>query len=126
MLTEDQLRVPTLGERRFRSPLQLSTLPGDDIGDFTPDDARLLVRADFVSACDVRPDLSFEKAGPRQLLFFDPATTTAAIITCGGLCPGLNNVIRSVFFQLHHNYGVKRTLGIRYGYRGLNPANGVP
>jgi len=126
MLTEDQLRVSTLGERRFRSPLQLSTLPGDDIGDFTPDDARLLVRADFVSACDVRPDLSFQKAGPRQHLFFDPATTTAAVVTCGGLCPGLNNVIRSVFFQLHHNYGVKRTLGIRYGYRGLNPANGVP
>ena len=126
MLTPEQLRVSTLGERQFRSPLHLSTVAGDDIHDFTPDDARLLCRADFVSAEDVHLDLSFEKAGAREHLFFDPARTSAAIVTCGGLCPGLNNVIRSVFLQLHHNYGVRRTLGIRYGYSGLNPANGVP
>ena len=101
-------------------------MAGDDLHDFTPDDARLLCRADFVSAEDVHLDLSFEKAGAREHLFFDPARTSAAIVTCGGLCPGLNNVIRSVFLQLHHNYGVRRTLGIRYGYSGLNPAHGAP
>ena len=105
--------------------MRLSNLAGDEIGDFTPDDARLLYRADFASGEEVRLDLSFEKAGPREHLFFDPAETAAAIVTCGGLCPGLNNVIRSVFLQLHHNYGVRRVLGIRYGYRGLNPARGV-
>lgn len=50
----------------------------------------------------------------------------AAIVTCGGLCPGLNNVIRSVFLQLHHRYGVKQVFGIRYGYCRLNPARGFP
>ena len=50
MLTPEQLRVSTLGERQFRSPLHLSTVAGDDLHDFTPDEARLLCRADFVSA----------------------------------------------------------------------------
>ncbi len=66
-------------------------------------------------------DLSFELAGPRADLFFDPSTTTAAIVTCGGLCPGLNNVIRSIFMELHHAYRVPRVLGFRYGYQGLDP-----
>jgi 6-phosphofructokinase 1 len=125
MLTPEQLRVSNLGECRFPSPLKLSVARGDGIGDFTPDGARLLHRADFVVGEEVRMDLSFEKAGPRERIYFDPAETAAAIVTCGGLCPGLNNVIRSVFFQLHHNYGVRSVLGIRYGYRGLNPANGI-
>ena len=69
---------------------------------------------------------SFEKAGPRERLFFDPARTKAAIVTCGGLCPGLNNVIRSTFLELYHRYGVREVLGIRYGYQGLNPETGKP
>ena len=55
--------------------------------------------------------LLFEKAGPRRRLFFEPARTRAAIVTCGGLCPGLNNVIRSVTRELRRSYGV--TLGVR-------------
>ncbi len=70
-------------------------------------------------------DQTFEKAGPRERLFFDPALTTAAFVTCGGLAPGLNNTIRSGFLELEHNYGVKRVLGIRNGYRGLDPAEGL-
>lgn len=70
--------------------------------------------------------LFFERAGPRRLLFFEPAQTRAAIVTCGGLCPGLNNVIRSVTRQLIRGYGVKTVLGIRGGYRGLDPAVGKP
>src|SRR5689334_19731123 len=50
------------------------------------------------------PGLSFELAGPRARMFFDPARTRAAIVTCGGLCPGLNNVVRSAFFELHYSY----------------------
>jgi 6-phosphofructokinase 1 len=68
----------------------------------------------------------FEKAGPRRRLYFDPASTRAAIVTCGGLCPGLNNVIRSVTRELRRSYGVPSVLGICGGYRGLDPARGRP
>ena len=68
----------------------------------------------------------FEKAGPRAKLFFDPKQTRAAIVTCGGLCPGLNNVIRSVTRELIRGYGAKSVLGILDGYRGLDPARGRP
>ena len=68
--------------------------------------------------------LTFEVAGPRAVLARDPATTTAAIVTCGGLCPGLNDVIRSLFLELHFGYGVKHVIGFRYGYQGLDPARG--
>jgi 6-phosphofructokinase 1 len=68
----------------------------------------------------------FEKAGPRRRLFFDPKHTRAAIVTCGGLCPGLNNVIRSVTRELFRGYGVSSVLGIRGGYRGLDPSLGKP
>jgi 6-phosphofructokinase 1 len=68
----------------------------------------------------------FEKAGPREKLFFDPAKSRAAVVTCGGLCPGLNNVIRSLVLCLHYHYGVERVMGIRYGYHGMNPSHGFP
>jgi 6-phosphofructokinase 1 len=70
-------------------------------------------------------DLAFELAGPRAKIFFDPAQTRAGIVTCGGLCPGLNNVIRSVFLELHHTYGVPEVLGFRFGYQGLDPVRGA-
>ncbi|MDB6175619.1 MAG: 6-phosphofructokinase [Chthoniobacteraceae bacterium] len=71
------------------------------------------------------PGLRFELAGPRRKLFFDPTQTRAGIVTCGGLCPGLNNVIRSLFLELHYGYGVAEVLGFRGGYGGLDPKNGV-
>ena len=67
------------------------------------------------------PGLQFELAGPRAKLFFDAKETRAGIVTCGGLCPGLNNVIRSLFLELHYGYGVKEVLGFRGGYGGLDP-----
>ena len=70
--------------------------------------------------------LRFEKAGPRQKLYFDPAHTRVGIVTCGGLCPGLNNVIRAMVLELHHNYKVQEILGYQYGYEGLNRERGVP
>ncbi|GAA5129201.1 ATP-dependent 6-phosphofructokinase [Luteolibacter yonseiensis] len=88
----------------------------------------LLVPAHIEWPGGTPPDdlLLFEKAGPRGRLFFDPATTVAAIVTCGGLCPGLNNVIRSVTRELIRGYGVKSVWGIRSGYRGLDPSIGKP
>jgi len=68
----------------------------------------------------------FEMAGAREKLYFEPATTKVAIVTCGGLCPGMNNVIRSVYLQLHYHYGVPAVLGIRYGYSGFSPEGAAP
>jgi 6-phosphofructokinase 1 len=64
---------------------------------------------------------AFEMAGPGERLFFDPHTVTCAAATCGGLCPGLNDVIRGLALVLHHLYGVRRVYGIPNGYQGLVP-----
>jgi 6-phosphofructokinase 1 len=85
------------------------------------DDVRIPERIEIGAA----PGLQFELAGPRANLFFDPKKTRAAIVTCGGLCPGLNNVIRSLFLELHYGYGVAEVLGFRGGYGGLDPDCGV-
>ena len=70
------------------------------------------------------PPLSFEAAGPREKIFFNPAKVSAGIVTCGGLCPGLNDIIRGVVTQLHYRYGVTNAFGFRYGYEGLVPRYG--
>ena len=62
---------------------------------------------------------AMESAGPREALFFDPAMLTCGIVTCGGLCPGLNDVIRAVVLTLQRQYGVNRIYGFRFGYEGL-------
>lgn len=64
---------------------------------------------------------AFQKAGPREKIFHDPAWTKAAIVTCGGLCPGLNDVIKGLVKILALDYGVGTIYGIRYGYQGLSP-----
>lgn len=124
-LDQSQLAVTTLGSAGFRSPLKLSTAPGDGVGDFIFDDARVLLEP-RIRPGQPRCELSMELAGPRERIFFDPARSKAAIVTCGGLCPGINNVIRTAVFELMHNYGVPETLGIRFGYQGLNPREGRP
>ena len=63
--------------------------------------------------------LALEKAGPRQKIYFDPSKLKCGIVTCGGLCPGLNDVIRAVVLSLYHNYRVKTVFGFPYGYEGL-------
>jgi len=123
MLTPQNVRVETLGERKVPSPLKLSTVKGDGIVNFVPDEARMPACVEVTPDRGDEEQVLFEKAGPRQTVFFDPAKTRAAVVTCGGLCPGLNNVIRSLFLELYHRYGVKDVLGIRYGYMGLDPAN---
>ncbi|MBG0774956.1 MAG: ATP-dependent 6-phosphofructokinase [Desulfovibrionaceae bacterium] len=65
--------------------------------------------------------LKFEVAGPRRHLYFDSTKTKCAIVTCGGLCPGINDVIRAIVMEAHHNYGVAATLGIRFGLEGFIP-----
>lgn len=71
-----------------------------------------------------RDPISFELGGPRKKIYFDPKKLKCAIVTCGGLCPGLNDVIRGVVMALYHMYGVRNILGIRYGYEGFIPRCG--
>ena len=107
--------ITTLGEAHYPSPLR----------HFVSDHARVLLNA--VTDPDAAPaeELLLELAGPREMLFFNPQTTRAGIVTCGGLCPGLNNVIRSLVLQLHHVYGVREILGFVDGYQGLDPWRGA-
>jgi len=63
--------------------------------------------------------LAFEKAGPREKIYFDTSKLKCGIVTCGGLCPGLNDVIRALVLSLFHNYKVKTVFGFPYGYEGL-------
>jgi 6-phosphofructokinase 1 len=69
--------------------------------------------------CGVGELPSLEPGGPREFIYFDPARTRVGIVTCGGLCPGLNNVIRGLVLELSENYGVTDIVGFRDGYRGL-------
>jgi len=122
------LDVPTLGAARFRSPLKLSTIKGDRIYNFVGDDECILM--DTVGTrgrLDVRPEppVAFERAGPRELLFFEPRDLSAGIVTCGGLCPGMNNAIRAATLELLNHYGAREVLGFRYGFAGLNPDEGL-
>jgi 6-phosphofructokinase 1 len=66
-----------------------------------------------------RTALAFLQAGPRQHIPWADGEVRAAIVTCGGLCPGLNNVVQELFYSLHYNYGVDTVYGIRSGYRGF-------
>ncbi len=122
MKYEDFL-VSSLGKGNVVSPLKQSQSQTFPVYKFIDDDDRLLydVSAENYEHLPSTGELpvSFEKAGPKETIFFEPAKTKVGIVTCGGLCPGVNNVIRSLVNQLFYRYGIKRILGIRYGYEGL-------
>ncbi|MFO7568179.1 MAG: ATP-dependent 6-phosphofructokinase [Smithellaceae bacterium] len=112
--------IANLGECRISSPINTSS--------FTSDEDCLLFNTrlnnyDQQTDAQGRP-LSLEAAGPRRKIYFDPEQVRAAIVTCGGLCPGINDVIRSVTMTLFYRYGAKNILGLKYGLRGLNPSYG--
>lgn len=117
---EYDFSIENLGRRLIKSPLHISN--------FTADEKRLLFNSyldDYLSCLDKNGQpLSVELAGPREKIFFDPSKTKAAIVTCGGLCPGINDVIRSITTALYFNYNIKNIIGIQYGLRGLNPLYG--
>lgn len=118
--------VTTLGERRVLSPLGLSKTANDEIPDYVRDGVRVLHDAEISPGAIPDVSRSFEKAGPREHLYFEPKETRAAIVTAGGLCPGTNNVIRSLVLHLVHKYGIQSVLGFRYGFAGLDPASKMP
>lgn len=107
--------IERLGECHFPSPMQGVR--------YTRDDDRILFHS---NAAEVRKLVgagrtvpAMELAGPRERIFFDPTAIACGIVTCGGLCPGINDVIRAVTLSLYHHYGVRKVFGFRYGYEGL-------
>ncbi len=120
-ITPEIFPIRKLGPCNFDSPL------GNDTT-FVPDDAVILYEREFSAMAQRFKEtghvFAFEKAGPRKRIFHDPAWSKAAILTAGGLCPGLNNVIKSLTVTLRSHYGVPAVYGIQYGYSGLNPKCG--
>ena len=117
-MNPDDFRVNRLGECLHDNPMQGIS--------FTTDRDAVLYHGMLeevkllLDAGQMPP--AFDMAGPKEKIFFDPSTLSCGIVTCGGICPGLNDVIRALVLSLHYHYGVKRVHGFRYGFEGLNPA----
>jgi 6-phosphofructokinase 1 len=121
--------IPTLGGCKITSPIRLSTVLGDSIANYVSDEEAIQytisVNPENLNSSLARAEL-LQVAGPRQKIYFNPGHVHAAILTCGGLCPGLNDVIRSIVRGLELNYNVHRISGIKYGFRGLLPEYNLP
>ena len=118
--------VATLGRCAVQSPLGLAPKAGQGRPGFVPDDRFIRYKIDAKpdeESVASRSEL-LEVAGPREKIYFSPSHVHAGIVTCGGLCPGLNDVIRSIVRSLWLLYGVRRISGIRYGYKGFLPEYG--
>lgn len=122
LLDSTKFAVETLGPCRIASPMELRGAPCVDEGSRVLACSRIADLDTYLRA-GLRPP-SFEPAGPRRQIFFDPGELGCGIVTCGGLCPGLNNVIRSIVLELHYGYGIRRIVGFPYGYAGLSPKSG--
>ncbi|MBN1525218.1 MAG: ATP-dependent 6-phosphofructokinase [Spirochaetales bacterium] len=122
-LTSHDLEIDSLGPPKIPSPLGLSQVFGDNIANYIEDAESVVLELDakkIEAAIKKNGYLpAFIKAGPRNTIFFDPSKTRVAIVTCGGLCPGLNNVIRSLVMELYYRYQVRTIFGMRHGYRGF-------
>jgi 6-phosphofructokinase 1 len=129
-IAPEQLAPSVLGRAEVDSPLGLSTRDGDFIANYVADGDTVVLEQDraaieaVVKAGKSLP--AFVKAGPRPKIYFRPERAAAAIVTCGGLCPGINNVIRAIVMELSYRYGVKKILGVQYGYRGFIKEHGLP
>lgn len=108
--------ISSLGECRIPSPLTGVRFIAEGEHVLYPSDLRAI--KGYLEAGKEPPCL--EKAGPRDKIYFDPAVLKCGIVTCGGLCPGLNDVIRAIVLTLFQQYGVRQVLGFRYGYEGLS------
>jgi 6-phosphofructokinase 1 len=107
--------ITRLGECRIPSPMSTNQFVTDK--DHVLYHQNLEEIKKFLASGNEPP--RFEMAGPREKLFFDPSKLKCGIVTCGGLCPGVNDVIRAIILGLFYHYGVKTVFGFRYGYEGL-------
>ncbi len=118
-------KIESLGEPKIDSPL-IETKNEY----FVSEKDRVLVKISLEAIKEAiakgeEPE-SFELAGPRRKIYFDPTKLRCAIVTCGGLCPGINDVIRAIVMTLYYGYGVQSIFGIRYGLRGFIPKYKLP
>jgi 6-phosphofructokinase 1 len=122
-ITHADLRIGRIGEPSFLSPMAGLVTGRASSPHYVHESDRVLLDDTVGGAaarlCDVAELPSLEPGGPREYIYFDPSRTRAAIVTCGGLCPGLNNVIRGLVLELADNYGVTEVLGFRDGFRGM-------
>lgn len=120
--------IEQLGECKVPSPIELSKEHGDFRANYVKDTSFVRYRVNVFDADSAENELTkgnlMQKAGPREYIYFNPAHVNAGICTCGGLCPGLNDVIRAVVRCLWYRYGVKRIRGFRYGFKGFFPEQG--
>ncbi|MCD6184402.1 MAG: ATP-dependent 6-phosphofructokinase [Deltaproteobacteria bacterium] len=114
--------IQTLGATKVNSPLCKSK----DIKwerDFISDDNKIVIDVFRHNLSRIikegKEPPAFEMAGQREKIYFDPSKLKCAVVTCGGLCPGLNDVVRSIVLGLFYRYGVKNIYGIRYGFQGF-------
>ena len=114
--------IPTLGEAKITSPLKRRTNTKEFVKKFVSDEARIIVDVQMNHIGTNHDNIkSFDQAGPREKIYFDPSKLKCVIATCGGLCPGLNDIIRSIVLELHHIYHVKAIYGIKHGLQGFIP-----
>lgn len=130
MLTAEDLRVKTLGVSRIDSPLLNMLEKKRSSINYADEHDRVFVDTTgsslqaFGLPVDQIPGL--EPAGARRKIYFDPSKTRAGIVTCGGLCPGLNDVIRALVCELTRLYGVQKVYGFGNGFQGFIARFGRP
>lgn len=114
--------IPILGPAKIPSPLKRHIKPGEPEKIFVSDKAKIIVDVQMDRLdLHLKKNISFDQAGPREHIYFDPSKLKCAIATCGGLCPGLNDIIRSIVLELYHIYNVKTIYGIKHGLQGFIP-----
>jgi 6-phosphofructokinase 1 len=121
--------IPNLGKANVASPIKMSKVRGDNRVNYVDETEVYLYNIAAQVGQESKPvklKECLEKAGPREQIYFNPGHVHAGIVTCGGLCPGLNNVIRAVVRTLWYLYGVRRISGIRNGYKGFLPEYSLP
>ncbi len=124
MANSDVFTVENVGECKIANPIRYSLVSGDALAGYVTDEQRIMYDVARVAGAEPRSFTTgelLELAGPREKVFFPAQHVHAGIVTCGGLCPGLNDVIRAIVRCLWHQYGVRRISGIPFGYNGLLP-----
>lgn len=114
--------IENLGECKIKSPIELSTVVGNGTANYVKDSSFVRTAVNVYDTSKNDPlDSSnlMQKAGPREYIYFPPDEVKAGICTCGGLCPGLNDVIRAVVRCLWNRYGVRDIRGFQFGYKGF-------
>lgn len=127
MIDKYDFTVSSLGKPKIQSPIKMSKVIGDNLANYVRSDEYIMYDIEAKpeeEEITVKRSELLEKAGPREMIFFHPGHVHAGIVTCGGLCPGLNDVIRAIVRSLYFLYGVERITGIRYGYKGFLPEFG--